>query len=67
MSVSAYDIFEYLLFKIALFGYSFWFVCIPAGLFFAYVTIKTKKIAIKILCTVLSLLFLIAPAIGRIM
>ncbi|PHM33304.1 hypothetical protein Xinn_02561 [Xenorhabdus innexi] len=65
--MSAYDIFEYLLFKLALFGYSFWFVCIPAGLLFAYVTIKTKKIAIKFLCAILSLLFLVALTIGRIM
>ncbi|MEI8663100.1 hypothetical protein KKJ14_19370 [Xenorhabdus bovienii] len=49
MSVSAYDIFEYLLFKIALFGYSYWFICIPAGLIFSYMIFKAKKAALKIL------------------
>ncbi|WP_275389614.1 hypothetical protein [Xenorhabdus bovienii] len=67
MSVSAYDIFEYLLFKIALFGYSYWFICIPAGLIFSYMIFKAKKAALKILCAMLALLFLVAPAIGRIM
>ncbi|AOM39546.1 hypothetical protein A9255_02395 [Xenorhabdus hominickii] len=66
MSVSTYDIIEFLLFKIALFGHSYWFICIPAGLLFSYAIFKAKKAVLKILCAMLALLFLVAPAIGRI-
>ncbi|MBD2792722.1 hypothetical protein [Xenorhabdus szentirmaii] len=67
MSSSTYDIIEYLLFKVALFGYSYGFFCVFSGLVFSYATFKTKKIALKILYAMLALLFLIAPTIGRIM
>ncbi|PHM41166.1 hypothetical protein Xszus_00843 [Xenorhabdus szentirmaii] len=43
MSSSTYDIIEYLLFKVALFGYSYGFFCVFSGLVFSYATFKTKK------------------------
>ncbi|MBS9422995.1 hypothetical protein [Photorhabdus caribbeanensis] len=40
----------------------FWYFSVPLGLFFVFITVKTAKtVKIKILCTGLSLFFLIAP------
>lgn len=67
MTISAYDIFEYLLFKYALFGYSFWFICVPTGLIFAYAIFKVKKLYLKIICATLALFFFWSPAISYVM
>ncbi|PHM46016.1 hypothetical protein Xmau_00409 [Xenorhabdus mauleonii] len=52
------------LFWIALFGYSLWYICIPSGLFFAYVALKlAKKIPLKIFSGLLVIFFLISPVL----
>lgn len=50
-----------IIFTLALFGMTFWYICVGVVLVMFYATIKTKKILLRILFIFIALAFIYIP------